>query len=74
LVSDIPANREVLGAQLDNQLFGPSPEEFASALQNLIEKKENWSFMGQANRADLLARHWEKAEQIWIQTLQNVLK
>ena len=74
LVSDIPANREVLGAQLDNQLFGPSPEEFASALQNLIEKKENWSSMGQANRADLLARHWEKAEQIWIQTLQNVLK
>lgn len=74
LVSDIPANREVLGAQLNNQLFGASPEEFACALQNLIEKKEDWSSMGQANRADLLSRHLEKAEKIWIQTLQNVLK
>lgn len=74
LVSDIPANREVLGAQWENQMFGPSPEDFAAALQNLIEKREEWISMGQANRADLLARHREKAEQIWLQTIQNELK
>ena len=74
LVSDIPANREVLGEQTEHQLFGPTAAEFAQALQNLMDKKQNWDDMGKANREEILRRHSITAEEKWIQAIKKCLK
>lgn len=74
LVSDIPSNREVLGEQTEHQLFGPTAAEFAQALQNLMDKKQNWDEMGKANREEILSRHSITAEEKWIQAIKKCLK
>ena len=73
LVSDIPSNREVLGKQIEHQLFEQNPAAFAQSLSLLMDQQGEWEQIGKQNRKEILERHAGCAEMAWGSIISRLL-
>lgn len=73
LVSDIPSNREVLGKQIEHQLFEQTAAAFAQSLSLLLERRSEWASLGRNNRMEILSRHSGHAEKAWGRIISKLL-